>query len=172
MDQDKFSRNDSIGHGLLPISEPLLKELRRGGAKVNVPLQHKGKSAGTLHLIVQGMPNRGQWGICVSTTWMLNSNWMNLHLGDLVGDVEVQLCTIIQHHRFSHRIALHPSLFAVLFSPTSARRVLDGMNGDVARKFFAFPPLSIPSLCPYPLLPSSHSFATMVIGTYILISAD
>ena len=40
----------------MPIEEPLLKELRKGGAKVNVPLQSKkkGKSAGNVHLIVQG----------------------------------------------------------------------------------------------------------------------
>eukprot|EP00667_Euglena_gracilis_P010120 EG_transcript_10292 len=54
-DKDTFG-SDAIGAGLLPISEPLLKELRRGGAKVTVPLLAKAtnSSAGQLRLIVQG----------------------------------------------------------------------------------------------------------------------
>lgn len=56
-DKDTFG-SDAIGAGLLPISEPLLKELRRGGAKVTVPLLAKAtnSSAGQLRLIVQGVP--------------------------------------------------------------------------------------------------------------------
>jgi len=53
---DDHRSTEVLGQGALPIGEPLLKELRRGGARVTVPLQGKrtGATAGSLHLIVQG----------------------------------------------------------------------------------------------------------------------